>query len=149
MSSTPWPQRLLALPFFILGGWCLVAPHMVERLGFNAYYQHLSTASALMIGCFGAQAVLGGLFIAFSHWTKRTFAVYAAALLPFFWFNYYFVFEVPVLTRWMALDFGANLFMLGLCVWGWRTAPAALVPAGQAAASASGADECDGISASA
>ena len=123
MIPTPWPQRLLALPFLLLGGWCLVAPHMVERLTINPEYQHLSTTSALMIGCFGAQAVLGGLFIAFSRWTKRTFAIYAAALLPFFWFNYYFVFVVPVLNRWMALDFGANLFMLGLCVWGWRTAP--------------------------
>jgi hypothetical protein len=129
MSTTPWPQRLLALPFLILGGWCLVAPHMVERLGINPAYQHLSVTSALLFGCFGAQAVLGGLFIAFSHWTKRSFAIYGFALLPFFWFNYYFVFVVPVMTRWMALDLVSNLFMLGLCIWGWRTAPTALVPA--------------------
>lgn len=126
MSHTPWPQRLLALPFLILGGWCLLAPHMVERLTINPEYQHLSTTSALLIGCFGAQAVLGGLFIAFSAWTKRTFAIYGAALLPFFWFNYYFVFEVPVMNRWMALDLVSNLAMLGLCIWGYRTAPTAL-----------------------
>ena len=129
MTHTSWPQRLLALPFLILGGWCLVAPAMVERLTINPDYQHLSTTSALLFGCFGAQAVLGALFIAFSRWTKRTFAIYGAALLPFFWFNYYFVFEVPVLNRWMALDFVSNLTMLGLCVWGWRTAPAAYVAA--------------------
>jgi hypothetical protein len=105
MASHNWPQRLLALPFLTLGGWCLVAPHMVERLTINPAYQHLSVTSALLFGCFGAQAVLGGLFIAFSHWTRRTFAIYGAALLPFFWFNYYFVFEVPVLNRWMTLDF--------------------------------------------
>ena len=129
MLTPLWPQRLLTLPFLILGGWCLVAPAMVERLTINPGYQHLSATSALLIGCFGAQAVLGALFIAFSRWTKRTFAIYAAALLPFFWFNYYFVFEVPVLNRWMALDFVSNLTMLGLCVWGWRTAPAAYVAA--------------------
>ncbi|HMO74885.1 MAG TPA: hypothetical protein PKD48_06035 [Sphingopyxis sp.] len=129
MTPTPWPQRLLALPFLILGGWCFAAPHMVERLTINPGYQHLSTTSALLIGCFGAQAVLGGLFIAFSRWTRRTFAIYAAALLPFFWFNYYFVYEVPVLNRWMALDFAANLFILGLCLWGYRSAPRTLVAA--------------------
>jgi hypothetical protein len=30
------------------------------------------------------------------------------------------VYEVPILNRWMALDFGANAVMLGLSVWGWR-----------------------------
>lgn len=124
MLTPLWPQRLLALPFLILGGWCLTAPAMVERLTINPDYQHLSGASALFIGCFGAQAVLGALFIGFSRWTKQTFAIYGAALLPFFWFNYYFVFEVPVLNRWMTLDFGSNLAMLALCVWGYRIAPA-------------------------
>jgi hypothetical protein len=50
------------LPYFILGGWCLIAPHSVERLTINPAYQHLSATRALMIGCFGAQAVLGGRF---------------------------------------------------------------------------------------
>lgn len=130
MLTHLWPQRLLALPFLILGAWCLVAPHMVERLGISPEYQHLSTTSALLMGCFGAQAVLGGLFIAFSRWTKATFAIYAVALLPFFWFNYYFVFVVPVMTRLMAIDLVSNLFMLGLCVWGYRIAPRSLVAAG-------------------
>lgn len=129
MLTPLWPQRLLALPFLILGGWCLIAPEMVEQLTINPDYQHLSRASALFIGCFGAQALLGALFIAFSRWTKRTFAIYAVALLPFFWFNYYFVFEVPALNRWMTLDFGSNLAMLALCVWGYRIAPADYAPA--------------------
>jgi hypothetical protein len=38
------------------------------------------------------------------------------ALLSFFGFNYWFVYEVPILNRWMALDFGANAVMLGLSV---------------------------------
>lgn len=113
-------QRLIALPYFILGGWCLLAPRMVERLTITPDYQHLSATSALFIGCFGAQAVLGGLFVWFSQWQRKTFMVYAIALLPFFWFNYWFVFEVPVFNRWLALDSGANAAMLALSLWGWK-----------------------------
>jgi hypothetical protein len=113
-------QRLIALPYLILGGWCLFAPGMVERLMINPAYQHLSATSALFIGCFGAQAVLGGLFVWFSRFTQTTFLVYAAALLPFFGFNYWFVYEMPILNRWMALDFAANAAMLALSLWGWR-----------------------------
>ena len=113
-------QRLIALPYLVLGLWCLLAPHMVERLMVTPAYQHLSATSALLIGCFGAQAVLGGLFIWFSRWTRTTFGVYAIALLPFFVFNYWFVYEVPILNQWMALDFVSNAAMLGLSLWGWR-----------------------------
>jgi len=58
-------QRVIALPYLILGGWCLFAPELVERLTVNPAYQHLSATSALFIGCFGAQAILGGLFVWF------------------------------------------------------------------------------------
>ena len=113
-------QRLIALPYLILGAWCLITPHMVERLTITPEYQHLSATSALLIGCFGAQAVLGGLFIWFSRWRRITFLVYAIALVPFFWFNYWFVFEVPVFNQWMVLDFGSNAAMMALSLWGWR-----------------------------
>lgn len=113
-------QRLIALPFLTLGAWCLIAPHSIERLGVNPEYQHLSATSALMMGCFGAQAVLSGLFAWFSRFTRTTFLAYGIALLPFFWFNYWFVYEVPIFNRWMAIDFVSNAFMLVLCVLGWR-----------------------------
>ena len=113
-------QRLISLPFLVLGAWCLILPGMVERLVFQPNYQHLSATSALMIGCFGAQAVLSGLFAAFSRFTRVTFLAYGIALLPFFFFNYWFVFVVPMFNGWMMLDFGANVAMLALCVVGWR-----------------------------
>ncbi len=115
-------QRIISLPYFLLGSWCLLAPHMVEELMINPPYQHLSPTSALLMGCFGAQAVLGGLFIFFSRWTRTTFMVYAIALLPFFGFNYWFVFEIPIFNRWMALDLGANIAMLALSLWGAKLA---------------------------
>jgi hypothetical protein len=117
-------QRLISLPFLVLGGWCLFLPQMVEGLTLQPAYQHNSATSALLIGCFGAQAVLSGLFAFFSRFTKTTFLVYAIALLPFFWFNYWFVFIVPMFNAWLALDFVSNLAMLGLCVWGWRKSAA-------------------------
>ncbi len=113
-------QRLIAVPFLVLGAWCLFFPGMVERLGVRPEYQHGSATTALFIGCFGAQAVLSGLFAWFSRFTRTTFVVYAIALLPFFWFNYWFVFVVPMFNQWMLLDFAANVVMLALCVIGYR-----------------------------
>ena len=121
--SPPTAQRLIAVPFLVLGAWCLFFPGMVERLGVRPEYYHGDTTTALLIGCFGAQAVLSGLFAAFSRFTRTTFLVYAIALLPFFWFNYWFVFVVPVFNTWMALDFVCNAAMLALCVVGYRGSP--------------------------
>jgi hypothetical protein len=80
----------------------------------------IAATTALMMGCFGAQAVLAGLFAFFSRFTRTTFLVYGIALLPFFWFNYWFVFVVPIFNQWMLLDFIANVAMLALCVIGYR-----------------------------
>lgn len=115
-------QRLIALPFLVLGGWALLSPTSVERLTISPDYRHETITSALLIGCFGAQGVLSGLFAWFSRFTATTFLVYAIALLPFFWFNYWFVFVTPVFNSWMVLDFVSNLFMLALCAVGWRLA---------------------------
>ena len=117
-------QRLIATPFLVLGAWCLLAPAMVERLVVRPEYFHGSTTTALLIGCFGAQAVLSGLFAAFSRFTRATFLVYGIALLPFFGFNYWFVFVVPVFNQLMLVDFVSNAAMLALCVVGNRKSPA-------------------------
>jgi hypothetical protein len=116
-------QRLIAVPFLVLGAWCLLHPSSAEQLSIRPEFRHMSTTSALLIGCFGAQAMLCGLFIILSRFTRWTFLGYGLALLPFFVFNYYFVFVVPMFTAWMALDFVANLFMLAVCFAGWKAAP--------------------------
>lgn len=115
-------QQLIAIPFLGLGGWCLLHPVSVERLSLQAEYQHLSTTSALLIACFGAQALLAGLLVLFSTFTRRTFLVFGVAMLPFLAFNYAFVFVWPIFTSWMALDLVGNLLMLGLCATGWQLA---------------------------
>ena len=113
-------QRLIAVPFLVLGGWCLLFPQVVERLAFRPDYYHGSATTALLIGCFGGQAMLAGLFVWSSRFTRTTFLAYGIALLPFFWFNYWFVFVVPMFNQWMLLDFAANVAMLALCVIGYR-----------------------------
>lgn len=118
-------QRLIAAPFIVLGGWCLAFPEMVERLSVRSEYYHGTATTALFIGCFGAQAILSGLFAAFSRFTKTTFLIYGIALLPFFWFNYWYVFVVPIFNEWMIIDVVSNLVMLGLCVVGNRGSPSA------------------------
>lgn len=118
-------QRLIAAPFLILGLWCLFAPGSVEALTIRPDYQRRSDTTALFIGCFGAQAVLNGVLVWFSRFTRTTFLAYGVALLPFFGFNYYFVYVEPIFNGWMALDFVANLSMLALCVVGWRASPKA------------------------
>ena len=110
-------QFALAAIFFGLGGWCIVDPHGVERLVLRPEFQHLSLTSALLIACFGAQAVLVATVIAFSRFTPRTFLVFGLlGSLPFFVFNWYFVFTVEMFTPFMLIDFAGNLgiFICGL-----------------------------------
>lgn len=113
-------QRLLALVFLCLGGWALVAPNQVLSLGIRPELQTGDTVTAVIMGCFGAQAVLGGTVMLLSRFTPRTFLVFGIlGSVPFFFFNYYFVFVVEIFTRWMLLDFVGNIAILSLCLMGY------------------------------
>lgn len=115
-------QLLLASVFFILGGWCLVAPDTVLALCFTPEYRSTDPIVPFLVGCFGAQAILAGLFAALSRFTRATFLAYGLALLPFFVFDYWFFVVVPMLTWVGMLDAVGNAIMIGLCVLGWRAA---------------------------
>lgn len=117
-------QFLIAAVFLILGGWCLFAPSNVIDLAFTDAYRDSSFINRFTIACFGAQAVLFGLMALVTRWSARSFAVFAVLLLPFFAFNYWFHYEVPVLTSIGMLDFAGNAVMLVLAVLGWRAARA-------------------------
>lgn len=116
-------QWALASVFFVLGGWCLVSPGSVMALTIRPEHQSQEFIALFAFGCFGAQAVLAGLFAAFSKFTKTTFLAYGLALLPFFVFNYWFFVVKPVLSVVGLLDAVGNLIMLALCIVGWRKAP--------------------------
>lgn len=117
-------QWLIAAVFFILGGWALLAPRSVIELTLLPHYRTGTPILPFVVACFGAQAVLSGLFAAFAQFTRITFLAYAIALLPFFAFNWWFTFVDPVFTMVGLLDAVGNAVMLALCVIGWRKAGA-------------------------
>ncbi len=117
-------QFLIAAVFLILGGWCLFAPASVIELAFTEPYRDTSFINRFTIACFGSQAVLFGLMALVTSWSARSFAVFAVLLLPFFGFNYWFHYEVPVLTSIGMLDLAGNVTMLVLAILGWRAARA-------------------------
>ena len=66
-------QYAIAAVFFTLGGWCLIAPQSVIDLTIRPDYRPDDAIAPLLIGCFGAQACIAGLFAAFSIFTRATF----------------------------------------------------------------------------
>ena len=117
-------QFLIAAVFLMLGGWALFAPASVIALAVTEAYQDNTFLTRLTMACFGAQAVLFGLMTLVVQWNARSFAVFAVLLLPFFGFNYWFHYEVPVLNSIGMLDFAGNVTMLVLAIAGWRAARA-------------------------
>ncbi len=114
-------QFLLALIFLVLGGWCLIFPAMVISLTFLPEFATATDQARFIMGCFGAQAVLTGTLMLTARFTPMTFLVFGlAGSIPFFAFNYWFVFVEPVLNQWMLLDFVGNLGILVTGIWGWR-----------------------------
>jgi hypothetical protein len=117
-------QFLIAAVFLVLGGWALFAPASVIDLAITEAYRDSAYLTRFTMACFGAQAVLFGLMALATKWNALSFAVFAVLLLPFFGFNYWFHYEVPVLTSIGMLDFAGNVTMLVLAVLGWRAARA-------------------------
>ena len=113
-------QYILASVFVVLGGWCLVSPSSVMDLAVTPQYRSDAPLVPILIGAFGAQALIAAVFASFSTFTKGTFIAYGVALLPFFVFDYWFYAVDPMLTDVGLLDAVGNVIMLALCVLGWR-----------------------------
>jgi len=112
----------LAAVFFTLGGWALLAPQHAIDTTILPKWNTGDPLTRFAMGCFGAQACLAGLFVAFSRFTPTTFLAYGIALLPFFAFNWWFTFIEPVFNMLGLIDAIGNVVMLGLCIYGWRQA---------------------------
>ena len=115
-------QFLIAFVFLALGGWALVAPQNVIDLALTQGYRDDSFILRFTMACFGAQAVMFGLMALVTRWSSKAFAVFALVLIPFFVFNWYFHYEVPVLTSIGMLDFAGNTVMFIACLVGWHAA---------------------------
>ena len=115
-------QWWLASVFVVLGSWCLVSPGSVLTLTITPVYQSDAPIVPSLSGAFGAQALIAGLFAAFSRFERQTFLAYGIGLLPFFVFDYWFYEVVPMLTWVGLIDAVGNVVMLAACVAGWRAA---------------------------
>lgn len=112
-------QYAIAVVFLTLGAWCLVAPESVVTLTVRTAHQSKEMLTAIAIAAFGAQAMLAGLFAAFSTFTRRTFFAFGVALLPFFVFDWWFYVRTPVFNEFILLDAAGNIIMVAACVRGW------------------------------
>lgn len=112
-------QYLIASVFLALGGWALLSPASVIELGVTETYRDDAWLTRFALACFGAQAVLFGIMAIALKWTSRAFGVFALILLPFFVFNWYFHYEMPVLTSIGMLDFAGNVVMFLAAIGGW------------------------------
>jgi hypothetical protein len=113
-------RQVIAAIFLVLGGVCLLAPGLVLDFGVRPEFRREDLFETVLMACFGAQAVLAGLFAATSRFTATTFGLYGLALLPFFAFDWYFYAERPLLTAWVGFDALGNAIMLGACIVGRR-----------------------------
>jgi hypothetical protein len=112
-------QHAIAAVFLILGGWCLVWPSSVIALTVRPDYQTDHLLALVSLGAFGAQAVLAGLFAAFSQFTRVTFAAFGIAILPFFVFDWWFYAVVPLFNELILLDALGNVIFIAICARGY------------------------------
>lgn len=117
-------QFTIAFVFLVLGGWALFAPASVIDLALTEPYRDQSFIMRFTMACFGAQAVMFGIMALVVRWNARAFAVFVVVLVPFFAFNWYFHYKMPVLTSLGMLDFAGNVVMFIACLVGWRAARA-------------------------
>lgn len=121
---TPRTARLLlSLVFLSLGSWALLAPGLAVELTIRQQYQSDARLVTVLMGAFGAQAVLSGLFAALGRFTRTTFLAYGLTLPAFFVFNWWFFAVEPLLAPLGLLDAAGNVVMLALCIVGWRGLP--------------------------
>lgn len=112
-------QWLIAAVFFILGGWCLVAPASVMEFTVRPASRLDHPLVLVTLGAFGAQAMLAGLFAALSRFTRWTFLGFGLAVLPFFVFDWWFYAVEPIFNELILLDAAGNVILISLCAHGY------------------------------
>jgi len=115
-------QYAIAAVFLLLDSWALIAPRSVIDLAVTEAYREDTYLTGFVMAGFGSQAVLFGAVALVERWTADAFALFALLLLPFFAFNWYFHYEVPVLTSIGMLDFAGNVTMFAAALIGWKAA---------------------------
>jgi hypothetical protein len=115
MSETRRIQLAIAIVFLGLGGWCLIHPSSVIALTVRPEYRADHPLVRVVLGAFGAQAMLVGILAAFATFNRRTFLAFGLAILPFFGFDVWFYFVMPLFNWLILLDVAGNIALVALC----------------------------------
>jgi len=110
---------------FFPGLLCVIAPRPLLDLSLTEERKKEDTAAAandttvLIFQCFGAQACLVGTVLATCRMTPQSYRAFAAAMIPFFGFNWYFRFVEPVVAPLpMLADFINNVLLSQIALAG-------------------------------
>lgn len=125
MSEPRRIQLAIAAVFLGLGGWCLVYPSSVIALTVRPEYRVDHLLVRVVLGAFGAQAMLVGILAAFATFSSRTFLAFGLAVLPFFGFDIWFYFVEPLFNELILVDVAGNAVLAGLC---WRGLACSTLP---------------------
>ena len=116
------PRKVMGGAYLALGIATMVAPNLMIELSVHDPAQ-ANDLTKLIFQCFGLQASLFGLLAFVSRFTRTTYIVIAAAILPVFIFDYWFYVVDPVLSLFgAAVDAIFNVVFVTMCWLGARRA---------------------------
>lgn len=117
-----WPRKVLGAAYLFLGLATMAMPDLMIEISVQDTSQ-INSLTRLIFQCFGLQASLFGILALVSRFTRTTYIVIGAAILPIFAFDYWFYAVVPVLTLAGSLvDAIFNAVFVTMCWLGWREA---------------------------
>lgn len=105
-------QTVMATGYSSMGAWCLIHPTSVIALSLSPAYAVQSATTALLMRCFGAQAMTAGLLLGTSSLDERGFTCFGLAMIPYLFFNAWYLAGPGrgVFTNWLYMDLVGNLF---------------------------------------
>jgi len=85
----------------------------------KARLAHINDSTLIVFQCFGSQACLVGAVLATCRMTPQTYKAFAAAMIPYFGFNFYCHFVKPFIAPLpMLADFVNNVIMSQIALAG-------------------------------
>ena len=112
------PRKIMGAAYLFLGLATMALPEMMIDISVQDPSQS-NGLTRLIFQCFGLQASLFGLLALVSRFTRTTYLVIGAAILPVFVFDYWFYAVEPVLTLAGSLIDGIfNIVFVTMCAIG-------------------------------
>lgn len=114
------PRKIMGAAYLTLGLATMASPELMIAISVQDPSQS-NDLTSLIFQCFGLQASLFGLLALVSRFTRTTYLIIGAAILPVFIFDYWFYAVDPVLTLAGSLiDAIFNVVFVMMCWVGWR-----------------------------